>query len=80
VKEFVRFESCLFVGEVEVAVGNGAGATGRDEGELGIVGEEGRRRVGSWAGVDDVAAEGAAVLVGDAAGPACRLRKDREFV
>ena len=47
---------------------------------FGVVGEERRRRVGGRAGIDDVAAEGAAVLVGDAAGPTCGVAEDREFV
>ncbi len=47
---------------------------------VGVVGEEGGWGVGGGAGVDDVAADGAAVLVGDAAGPAGGLDEEREVV
>jgi len=46
VEELVGGEDGLFVTEVEVAVGQGAGATGGDKGEFGVVGEECRRGVG----------------------------------
>ena len=46
VKEFVGLEGGLFVGEVEVAVGQRAGPAGGDDGEFGVVGEERGWRVG----------------------------------
>ena len=49
---------------------------GGDEGEFGVVGEQSGWGVGGGAGVDDVAAEGAAVLIGDAAGPTCGLGEE----
>ncbi len=79
-EEFVGGEGGFFVAEVEVAVGEGALVAGGDEGEFGVVGEEGGWGVGGGAGVDDVAADGGAVLVGDAAGPAGGLGEEREFV
>jgi len=69
VEEFVGAEGGFFVAEVEVGVGDCSGAAGADEGEGCAVGEEGWWGVGCGGGVADVAAEGAAVLVGYGAGP-----------
>ena len=68
-EELVGSEVDLFVAEMKVAVGDGALAADGDEGEGGVVDEEGGWSVGGGAGVDDVAADGGAVLIGDAAGP-----------
>ncbi len=68
-EEFAGGEGSLLVAEVKVAVGQGALAVRGDEGEFGVVDEECGGRVGGGTGVDDVAADGGAVLVGDAAGP-----------
>src|SRR5580698_7255108 len=79
-EEFVRFEGGFFVGEMKVAIGQGAGASLGDETEFGIVGKERRRCIGGGTGVDDIAANGAAILIGDTSGPACGLGQDGKFL
>ena len=78
VEKLVRTEGDLFISQVEVTVGEGASACGGDEGEHGIVSEESGGRVGGGRGVDDVAAESTAVLVGNAAGPTGGLGEQGE--
>src|SRR5947208_7086023 len=65
---------------MEIAVGKGAAASGGDDGKFGIISQESGRRIRCRRGVDNIAAERAAVLVGDAASPAGGLGEDREFV
>ncbi|HEY9401415.1 MAG TPA: hypothetical protein VIQ24_01885, partial [Pyrinomonadaceae bacterium] len=60
---------------MKVSVGDAARARRGDEFEFGIVDKERGRRVGGGRGVDDVAAERAAILDGDAA----RLARRRRF-
>src|SRR6266851_938931 len=65
---------------MEVAVGQGALAVRGDEGEFGVVGEECGGRIGGGTGVDDVAADGGAVLVGDTAGPTSGLGEEGKIL
>lgn len=73
-------EGGAFVGEVEVGVGEGAGAAGGEECEGCVVDEEDGWGVGRGARVDEVAAEGAAILVGEGAGPAGGLCEEGEVL
>ena len=85
VKKLVGGQDGFFVAEVEVAVRQGAvgyspGAGGRgDEGNGGVVRQERGRGVGGGRAVDEVAAEGTAVLVGDGAGPGGGMDEEREI-
>ena len=76
IEQLVGGERGLLVAEVEHAVGHGASAGRGEEGDAGVVGEDGRGRVGRRAAVDDVSAYRPAVLVGDAAGPTGGLDKE----
>src|ERR1700761_8889784 len=78
-QKLVFGEGGLFVAEMEVAVGDDACAASGDKRELCLIGEERGWRIGGGAGVDDGASEGAAVLVGDGACPACGLGEEWEL-
>src|SRR5580698_5869139 len=59
----------LLVTGVELCIGDAPGTASGNQHQLGLVNHQRGKGIGGWRCVHNVAAEGAAVLIGDAAGP-----------
>src|SRR3954447_1571745 len=65
---------------MEIAIGQGAAASGRDKRNFGIISQQSGRRIRGRRSIDNIAADRPAVLVGNRPSPTGRLGEDREFV
>ncbi len=69
-EQFIGGEGIALVAGVKLGVRHAARAADRDQFNLGIVDQQGGRRIGSRRTVDKIAAKGGAALIGDGADPA----------
>ena len=76
-EQLLGTQRCFLIAEMEVLVREAAFAAAAEEVDGGSVGEQGGWGVGGGGCVAQVAAHGAAVLVGDRAGPGGGLREQR---
>ena len=77
--QFIGGQFRLLVTRVKILVRHAPLATNRDQNKLSLVRQQRGQRIGRRRGVHDIAAERAAILVGNSAGPARSARQQREL-
>src|SRR5271154_7156904 len=77
--QFVGSQDSFFVAGVKGAVGNPAFTARRDEDYVGVASEQNGKGITGGRSVGDVAAERAAILIGDTARPRGGTAEERKF-